>query len=388
MSHSRSSLTSCRQAFALPSPQAFSLSFFRLIAALLFGSLLGGCSDSDNGPQFQDAPFFEIFQAGVGRYQGSFTPMSTDVSGNESVHNFGTGSGGPACLRGTEYNVSTRDQGSSELLIFLEGGGACWSELCAANEIAIPGMPANGVLDPDLTENPMRDWNVTYLPYCDGSIFSGDAERDYDEDGELEMHRGLQNLSAGLDVAQREFPAPSRIVLAGNSGGGFGTVFALPLLRALYPSVPIDVINDSGVGVGRVNDPTSQTVLIADWKAEAFFPDSICPGCFEAGNLTTYFNWQLQQDQNVTLALMSTKQDFVIGNIFNGITGPEFEAGLLPAMADIEALQPDRVRSFIADGAAHTFIQRDVFATAGGVPVYQWITDMLEDSPSWQSVID
>jgi len=347
-----------------------------------------GCSSSGDGSvRFEQEPFAEIIAAGVTRHLGSFTPMSSVADGDIVNHAFGAGDG-PLCLRGGEYTVSTRDTGSSELLIFLEGGGACWSELCSANEEALPGLPARGMLDPAQPANPMRSWNVTYLPYCDGSIFSGDVTRDYEDDGNPEIHRGLRNLSAGLDVAQRNFPTPSRIVLAGNSGGGFGTIFALPLVRSLYPNVPIDVINDSGVGVGRANDPTSQTVLIDDWQSGAFFPSSICPACFTTGNLTEYFDWQLEQDTNVNLALMSTKQDFVIGNIFLGVSGPEFEAALVPAMQAIETRHPDRVRSFIANGTAHTFLQRDIFATAGEITVHNWVSSMLSGGSEWQSTTD
>ncbi len=360
----------------------------QLAAVCLLLAFLAACSsNSDEQPLFQERPFNEILSQGIDRYLGSFTPMESLTTDGVTNHRFGGGEG-PQCLRGTEYTMATRDAGASELLIFLEGGGACWSELCAANEVAVPGMPTDGILDPTLDVNPMRSWNVTYLPYCDGSLFSGDAQRDYTNDGIPEIHRGLRNLSAGLDVAVREFPAPSRIVLAGNSGGGFGTIFALPLVRSLYPDTPIDVLNDSGVGVGRANDPTSQTVLIEDWRSGEFFPPSICPGCFDAGNLVEYFDWQLNQDSNFNLALLSTKQDIVISAFFLMIPGADFEAHMVPALQQVEARHPDRVRSFISNGASHTFLQRDVFQTAGGVTVHDWVSAMLNGESTWQSLLD
>jgi hypothetical protein len=39
---------------------------------------------------------------------------------------------GPLCLRGTKYTVDTREGDSDELVIFLQGGGACWETFCAA----------------------------------------------------------------------------------------------------------------------------------------------------------------------------------------------------------------------------------------------------------------
>ncbi|MBW2550967.1 MAG: hypothetical protein JRE73_09385, partial [Deltaproteobacteria bacterium] len=41
---------------------------------------------------------------------------------------------GPLCLRGTEYTIDTREGSSDELVIFLQGGGACWEDFCSAFE--------------------------------------------------------------------------------------------------------------------------------------------------------------------------------------------------------------------------------------------------------------
>ena len=54
-------------------------------------------------------------------------------------------------------------------------------------------------------------------------------------------HHGLKNLSASIDVIASTFPAPDRILLTGNSAGGFGTDYMLPLVRKLYPDTPIDL---------------------------------------------------------------------------------------------------------------------------------------------------
>ena len=111
----------------------------------------------------------------------------------------------------------------------------------------------------------MADWNLAYFPYCDGGLFASDNDRDADGDGIEELtQRGLQNLSAGLDVTVNTFPAPRRILLVGASAGGLGTTFALPVVRSLYPEIPIDVVNDSGVGIGRPDQPEFQELLLSD----------------------------------------------------------------------------------------------------------------------------
>ncbi len=34
-------------------------------------------------------------------------------------------------------------------------------------------------------QNPVRDWNFIYVPYCDGSVHMGDNEADYDGNGQI-----------------------------------------------------------------------------------------------------------------------------------------------------------------------------------------------------------
>ncbi|MFK7977216.1 MAG: pectin acetylesterase-family hydrolase, partial [Halioglobus sp.] len=229
----------------------------RTIGLAALATVLSACSGDNDGsvspPGAQ--PFAELYEQGILRYLGMYSPSGTSVDGDVTSYSFATGDG-PLCLDGSGYNMATRDQGSQDLVIFLQGGGGCWSTFCSAFENAPPGLPSAGILDPTLPGNPVASWNQVYLPYCDGGLHSSDKDNDYDGDGQVDTpQRGLHNLSASLDVAVNTFPSPRRILLTGVSAGAFGTTFALPLVRHLYPDVPIEIINDSGIGVGRPNDP-------------------------------------------------------------------------------------------------------------------------------------
>jgi hypothetical protein len=337
-------------------------------------------------PEVDQPPFQELYDQGVDRYLGEFTPMLSEPGeGGIIQHTFGAGDG-PLCLTGGEYTMSTREGGGDALMIFLEGGGACTSQLCQATPAAAPGMPVFGIMNPDDAENPAADYDVAYLPYCDGSVFSGDADYDDDADGTIDRyHRGIQNLSAALDVAVSTFPAPSQILLTGNSAGGYGTDYALPLVRKLFPDTPIKLINDSGVGIAF---PGYTDFVSAEWNSGAFIPES-CDTCIgDDGHLTDYHKYQLDQDGNLLMGFMSTKQDSVIADTFIGIGGEAFEAALVAELAEIEAAHPDRFRSLIADGDGHTFLQRAFKLPVGGTTVNAWVEDMLTESADWVSVSD
>lgn len=334
-------------------------------------------------------PFQELFDQGVDRYLGRFSPMLSEA-GDDGVteYVFGTGSGGPQCLRGGEYRMATREGRGRELMIFLEGGGACTRRFCAATETASNERfrSRRGILDNSDSQNPAADFDVAYFPYCDGSVFSGD--RDYDDDGDGvadRFHRGLQNTSAGLDVAAGAFPTPSLILLTGNSAGGYGANYALPLVRKLWRDVPIRMLNDSGVGIAT---PGYTEAVSAEWNATAFLPAS-CTTCIgAAGHTTGYHIYQLDQDPGLVTGFMSSARDSVIADTFIGIGGPAFEAALRAEMPKIQAAHPERFRYLIANGNQHTFLQRAFTARVGGTTIRDWVGNMLANDSDWVSVKD
>ncbi len=254
----------------------------------------------------------------------------------------------------------------------------------AKTETGIPFIPF-GILNPNDAANPAANYNVGYVPYCDGSGMMGDNEVDSDGDGtNNRFFKGIQNLSASLDVIAETYPSPDKIVLAGNSAGGFAVHAALPLVRKLYPDVRIEVINDSGQGIV---DPGGMETLIEYWNAGAFFPES-CIDCIGAdGNLTDYHKYQLNQDPDIRLAYISSKQDATFAAIITG-GGEAFEAQLVEAAAELNTAFPERFHSLIADGDEHTFILSNFDYPIGGTTVRLWIDDMISDRGEWISQSD
>lgn len=374
--------------------KVFTLVLILLVTPVAFVGCSGSSSSTNNPPptaqpepepEPEPEPFEELYEQGVAQYLGQYTPMTSEAVGDIVQHTFGAGDG-PLCLTGGEYTMATREGAGDTVMIFLEGGGACTSLLCQATPAAVPGMPQFGILNPNDMENPAADFDVAYLPYCDGSVFSGDTDIDDNGDGTVDRyHRGVRNLSAALDVVANTFPSPSKILLTGNSAGGYGTDYALPLVRKLFPDTAIDLVNDSGVGIAF---PGYIDFVSAEWNAGAFLPAS-CDDCVTPeGHLTGYHKYQLEQDPNLRMGFMSTKQDAVIAVTFLDIGGEAFEAALIPEMAAIEEAYPERFKSLIADGDSHTFIQAQFTREVGGTTVNQWIADMLSNSAEWQSVSD
>lgn len=350
-------------------------------------TLMLSCAKEDetnNTPPEDPMPFQELYNQGIDRYLGVFTPTSTSAGSAGVTQYFFDIPNGPICFTGNDFSMFTRDGSSNNLLIFLQGGGFCSPVACDAVETGIPLIPM-GILSPNDTQSALSHYNVGYVPYCDGSAMIGDQAVDSDGDGTNDrFFRGIQNLSASLDVIANTYPAPDKIVLAGNSAGGFAVHHALPLVRLLYPNVKIYVINDSGTGI---IDAGGFQMLLDYWNAADFYPAS-CGTCIGAdGNLTDYHKYQLEQDPNIEMAYISSMQDETFAQIIAG-GGAAFEAQLLEASNELNAAFPDRFNSLIAQGDGHTFIIRNYTQSIAATTVREWIADMVNDTNDWISHTD
>lgn len=362
-------------------------------------------SDADASPE---APFAEL-EGIIDRYRGAAPPSDEVTDDGVTTYTFDV-EDGPICLYGEPYRMAVRDVGAEDLMIFLQGGGACWSSFCFAIDYAPPGMPSSlDILDPEHPTNPARDWNVAYLPYCDGSLFAGDADIDEDGDGEVDRwQRGLRNLTAALDVAAERFPAPRRVLFAGSSGGGFGTIVALPLVRMVWPDAEIIVFNDAGVGVVKGEEPEFLDGLVDEFNARDLVPAS-CGDCLAGGHLAPLIGWELERDPNLRIAAFSTYGDSIIAGIFLRLTQAAFKEALLEQTGALAEAFPGRYAAFLAEGTAHTALLGDVRGFLGddagdspiggsvdigsmdeiavdGVTVATWFQWFVDGDPSWGQV--
>lgn len=329
-------------------------------------------------------PFEDLYAADIDRYLGAFEPTSVEELNTGAVQYFFEIPDGPICYTGNDFTMYTRDGASDDLLIFLQGGGFCGLTDCAAVEMPIPLFPL-GMLNANDADNPVASFDLGYVPYCDGSAMVGDVDRDSDGDGVNDrFFRGLQNLSASLDVIYERYPSPQRVVLAGNSAGGFAVHHALPLVRLLYPDVHIDVINDSGLGI---IEPTGWESLLDYWNGGSFYPSG-CSDCIGTnGNLTGYHRYQLEQDFNIRLAYITSKQDATFAAMTSG-GGESFELQLLEAVSELADSHPNRFKALIANGDEHTFILSQFDYGVGETTVKQWVASMLDAEGNWESIVE
>jgi hypothetical protein len=360
-----------------------------------------------------DTPARIAWEAGITRYLGQTPAASESETGTDTTTLRFDPADGPMCMRGATFGASVRETDSEDLLIFLQGGGACWSAFCLAVTAAPDGIPRTDLLRRE-ERNPLNGWDALYVPYCDGSLFAGDRDVDEDGDGAPDrFHRGLANLSAALSVGHERFPRPRRIVLAGSSGGGYGTILAAFLVRYVWPDVRLDVLNDAGIGVARDDEPSYLDTLIDDFGAREFIPAD-CPECTARGHIVGLVRYLLDRDPDLRVAAISSWNDYVISEVFLGTTPAAFQVALERETTALHQAHPTRYRRFFYAGAAHTALLGDVTGITGtdfgavelppdaasllagieiasmhdvrvnDVSLATWVRAMIDDDPAWR----
>jgi len=336
---------------------------------------------TDAGAERPQADLAALRGSGIAKYLGAARPTAEEQLPDEVHYRFDV-SDGPACLRGTPYAMGIRQRDSENLLIYLQGGGACTSALCKATELANPKLPHSGLLNPDDNDNPVADWNVVYVPYCDGSLHLGDSE--LPEQGRV--HHGLRNLTAALEVGRDKLPVPRRILLAGASAGGYGTIWGSNLVRLLYPDASLFVLNDAGIGIYDPERPQARRTSLSEWNALQFVPGA-CEACQESPHLAPWMAWTLQVDPGLKLALFSSYEDSVIAGTFLMLEAAVFKRALLEETQRVVQTAPERAKRFLIEGTQHTIgslhttqVQNE---SAG-----RWLTRMLAGDPEWGDRLD
>jgi hypothetical protein len=351
----------------------------------------------------------ELRDAGVTKYIGMFAPVATsDVGDGWTKHTFNPdGGNGPICIAGTPFSVFTRAGNPSKLLIFEQGGGACWQDFYNCNVLSESQEPPTarvGIWDFDSPDNPYADYSILYMPYCDGSVFSGDNDVFDPAFGAaigvpaavVRFHRGLRNQTAGMDVAKATFPNANRITVAGSSAGGVGVAgFAPFLARFIYGNFShLTVFNDAGPIATNLDAVDDIAARQADWQFDQFYPAS-CTDCDAFGQSTAMLKWRLDNDSTVREAFYETDGDatnrFFLDLLPPNGTQLDYRDLILTEHGLLNAAHPFRYKRFIVSGdVSHTALQSPLFYTqeVEGVTLNEWTWNFLVPTPAWVDLVE
>jgi len=323
----------------------------------------------------------------------------------------------PQCGRATSYSFFVKRGSVNKLLMYYQGGGACWDyftcKVVGTYDQSVDIMGGDnpnlgshsGLDDQSNPANPFKDWSVVFVPYCSGDVHLGDAEATY-VDGSNSVtiqHRGFANAKVAEKFAREHFVNPDQIFITGSSAGAYGALLHAAWLHRVYPASDISVLGDAGNGVitedfrmnhfpawgvnqnlpPNVPGLTDLTVPETTVLAATTFPRTRWAHYTSAydggtGGQTGFYNIMLNPD-DIGLWLNWWSASCAWNSIMRAQAQATFAA----------TATPDNYRYYIGTGSRHTmFGSSKVYTdTTGGVPtIVDWINAMLNNTPDWVNV--
>ncbi|MFZ1866611.1 MAG: pectin acetylesterase-family hydrolase [Polyangiales bacterium] len=326
----------------------------------------------------------------------------------------------PQCMQGSQYRYFAKRGTVNKLVMYYQGGGACWNNFTCSAPTCKTLPDANldnynaGFADLANENNPFRDWNIVFVSYCTCDIHFGDANPTYTGEGVDDItvqHKGYHNSKVAEKWAREHFLNPEEVFVTGSSAGAYGAWFNAPLLHEVWPASQFHVLADAGNGV--ITQDFLQNEF-GNWNFTANLPD--IPGVLEAittgDGMPAYTQAVATYFPNTNWAHYATLYDGGQGgqtgfyNIMLNGGNPlaaltwwnascQFGQNALQQSLDTYAAVPSNYRYYFGTGSRHTMWGNNkVYGdTTGGVPtVLSWVNGMLasspgEPDPAWTNVL-
>jgi len=319
---------------------------------------------------------------------------------------------GSQCMDGSPTGIGVNLGTSGDLVIYLEGGGACFND-GTCSHVAHPDgwgpaafdvniAPYNiGLFDRLDDANPLHDATFVFVPYCTGDVHAGSKP---DGMGGRKFV-GYQNVGHALDLLVPQSKDVKRVVLAGSSAGGFGALINYDRTQTAFGATPVHLLDDSGPPLeDSVLTPCLQQMFRTSWNLDAALPAG-CTACTQpdGGGLENAVGWLADAHPDRRLALVTSTRDGTIRS-FYGYGYPDCVAGasdpLMPEdvfsggiaqLRDQELASHPNFRVYSKDSLEHVWLLYEPetispHSDGTGEHLSDWLTAMLDPSATWDSV--
>ena len=181
------------------------------------------------------------------------TPATTEPPGPQWTE---TPVAGCVCSDGSPLKIYERVNDPTKVVLYFEGGGACFSEAtCDPNgsptyQVNREGLTPSslamlrGYFDASNPENPLATDSIVYVPYCTGDVHEGNITTDYGG-GVVIEHRGYVNATKALDYLVAQYPDAQQVVVTGESAGSVPTALFGALVADRLPNASVVTFGDS-----------------------------------------------------------------------------------------------------------------------------------------------
>ncbi len=338
------------------------------------------------------------------QWTGYLAPASVEYEGRTYT---------PNCVFDTPYYYYARRGSVNKLVVYYQGGGACWENVTCSvgvcsqstdpNGAASLNAATGGFLDLNDPNNPFKDWSWVWVSYCSCDVHFGDAEQTYSglfPDIDVK-HLGYHNARVVEKWVREHFVNPEVVFVTGTSAGAYGALFNGPLHTEVWPASQFHILADAGNGVITAEFLQNQ---FGNWKFTDNLPPGI-PGVLESitegTGMVGYIDAITNFLPNANWAHLTTAFDGGTGGqtgFYNIMLNDndalaaltwwegscEFNSTMRQQAFDSVPLTPGNYRYYIGTGSRHGVWGNDkVYTdTTGGVPkIVDWVDAMLNSGP-------
>jgi hypothetical protein len=290
------------------------------------------------------------------------------------------------CSDGSPYELWERPADPTRVVLYLQGGGACFDELTCGPTLSVfsralelgDAPDSTGIFDPDVAENPFATHSIVYVPYCTGDVHLGANVAQY---GDVTIeHNGFANASKGLETLVANYPDLEQLVVVGVSAGSVAAPAFAGLAADSFPDAQIVSFGDSS---GAYPDAPELNVEIGGtWGVFDNVPDwpvneNLTPADWSIPGLTIQ---SAAQHPDITFARFDFDADGVQAGFLAlaGIPAADLAGNIEQTEAQIEAAGVD-VASFVARGEEHTIVRTPGFyeLEVGGVRLVDFMAALV-----------
>ena len=292
------------------------------------------------------------------------------------------------CSDGSPYSFFVRQGDPNKLLVYFQGGGACWfrqncdPQMSPSYSIQVGNIDrANfGIFNLDNPDNPFKDHTTVFAPYCTADVHMGASDTVYPpvEEGQTDLvirHQGRANVEAVLQWTYEHVPSPQNIFVTGSSAGAIPSPLYTALIADHYVNARIAQLGDGAGGYRRTNNDSrpdeqwgtfdfiTQEQGFANLRPETMTYESLYIAAAQAQPDITFAEYDAAEDAVQKRFLsMSGQKDVAL------------QQAIEANHADIRR-EVGNFSSYIAGGDSHTILGRPEFYTlaSNGVAIRDWV---------------
>ncbi len=298
--------------------------------------------------------------------------------------------GETSCALGTPYSFHARKADPEKLVVFFNGGGACWAgQTCDPSVEPTTYVPSaqmghndprnhKGIFDLGNPANPVGDWSMVFVSYCTGDVHLGETDKTYAKPDGSDVtirHRGHVNAHAALAWMKDNIGDAKQVLVAGSSAGAIAAPVYAGVVSKAYPDARVHQLGD---GAGGYSSPEIGG-LLSNWGVADILPDWLPLEPATVTSFNALYEGAAKAFPEVSFAQYDAAHDGVQIGFQEALQGgTSLHEQMVANRAALAASIPG-FASYTAGGDEHTILRAPYLYSysANGVSFVEWLDTLV-----------